>query len=384
MTETSTAPSAPSGADAFARTDEEHDGGGAPGFARAEVKRRVDPRMAALGVMLSVSSSPTPATSGLDHSIVAADDLAPRRRNGQGGFDYLPSNSGFASFDFEASLQSSEFLRPMFPPSSIGGSIMSPTPASASLASAASATGEEAVPLRGLMTRHVIIAASSYAFLSLVDIAPRAIQPLFMATPIELGGLGLPTARIVNLLSIFGCVFFARVRDYIGSKVMFTLGIANALPTFATFPLLSYLARTQGRSILVWAVAILQIILSIGVTFSYGAVFIYTSAAAPNRASLGATNGLCARSDRQRRHPAGMYIREDDWGYEPEVYSRKDHPRDATSLISLREILPHRLDQRVRAVGREFALWAPEVRDDERLQRFRCPAVRVGKAGCAD
>ncbi|KAJ7454271.1 hypothetical protein B0H11DRAFT_1926484 [Mycena galericulata] len=46
--------------------------------------------------------------------------------NGQGGFDYLPSNSGFASFDFEASLQSSDFLRAMFPPSSTGGSIMSP------------------------------------------------------------------------------------------------------------------------------------------------------------------------------------------------------------------------------------------------------------------
>ncbi|KAJ7127398.1 hypothetical protein C8R43DRAFT_698606 [Mycena crocata] len=33
--------------------------------------------------------------------------------NGNGGFDYMPS---FASFDFEASLQSSEFLRAMFPP----------------------------------------------------------------------------------------------------------------------------------------------------------------------------------------------------------------------------------------------------------------------------
>jgi hypothetical protein len=36
--------------------------------------------------------------------------------------------------------------------------------------------GEQAVPLRGLMTRRVIVAAANYAFLSLVDIAFRAIQ----------------------------------------------------------------------------------------------------------------------------------------------------------------------------------------------------------------
>ncbi|KAJ7163911.1 member of major facilitator superfamily multidrug-resistance, DHA1 sub-family [Mycena crocata] len=163
--------------------------------------------------------------------------------------------------------------------------------------------GEQAVPLRGLMTRPVIVAASNYAFLSLVDIAFRAIQPLFLATPIQLGGLGLPTSRIGNLLSIFGVLngifqvfFFARVHDYMGSKAMYTLGIASALPTFAAFPLLSFLARQQGLTTLVWAVAIAQIVISIGLSFSYGAVFIYISAAAPNRASLGATNGLCQLS----------------------------------------------------------------------------------------
>ncbi|KAJ7760704.1 member of major facilitator superfamily multidrug-resistance, DHA1 sub-family [Mycena maculata] len=182
--------------------------------------------------------------------------------------------------------------------------------------------GEQAVPLRGLMTRRVIVAASSYAFLSLVDIALRAIHPVFLSTPIpwapfqflalfgtnlslccSLGGLGLSTDRIGNLLSIFGVLngifqvfFFARVHDYLGSKATFIVGIASALPTFATFPLLSYLARAQGLSTLVWAVALLQIALSVGLSLSYGAVFIYISAAAPNRASLGATNGLCQLS----------------------------------------------------------------------------------------
>ncbi|KAJ7209782.1 member of major facilitator superfamily multidrug-resistance, DHA1 sub-family [Mycena pura] len=155
---------------------------------------------------------------------------------------------------------------------------------------------EQPVPLRGLMTRKVVVAASSYAVLALVDIARSAIQPVFLATPIELGGLGLPPSRIGNLLSIFGVLngiiqvfFFAPLHDYLGSKLLFNLGIMSALPTFAAFPLLSYLARTQGLSTLVWAVAVAQVFMSIGIS----AVFIYIAEAAPNRASLGATNGLC-------------------------------------------------------------------------------------------
>ncbi|KAJ6488137.1 member of major facilitator superfamily multidrug-resistance, DHA1 sub-family [Mycena vitilis] len=158
---------------------------------------------------------------------------------------------------------------------------------------------ERAVPLRGLMIRPVIVAAGNYACLSLVDGALRAIQPVFFATPIPLGGLGLPSSRIGNLLSTFGLFngivqvfFFAKVHDYLGSKTMFIAGVASALPAFAAFPLLNYIARAQGLSILVWAIAFAHILMSIGLSFSYGAVFIYINAAAPNRASLGATNGL--------------------------------------------------------------------------------------------
>ncbi|KAJ7183235.1 member of major facilitator superfamily multidrug-resistance, DHA1 sub-family [Mycena filopes] len=159
---------------------------------------------------------------------------------------------------------------------------------------------ERAVPVSGLFTARVIVAASNYACLSLVDIALRAIHPVFLATPIEYGGLGLPTPRIGNLLSIYGVLngtfqvfFFARLHDYLGSKKTFTLGVALALPTFALFPILSYLASNQGMTMFVWSVALFQVILSIGTSFAYGAIFIYISAAAPNRASLGATNGLC-------------------------------------------------------------------------------------------
>jgi len=158
---------------------------------------------------------------------------------------------------------------------------------------------EKPLPLRRLLTRRVIIAASNYAFLSLVDITFRAVYPVFLFTPIHLGGLGLPTSTIGTILSMYGAFngifqvfYFARIHEYLGSKKTFIVGISSALPAFVCFPLMSHLARAQGMTLLVWGIATFQILISIGLSFSYGAVFIYISAASPNRASLGATNGL--------------------------------------------------------------------------------------------
>jgi len=85
--------------------------------------------------------------------------------------------------------------------------------------------GAPSVPLRSLLTPRVIIVAGNYAFLSLVDIAFRAIQPLVYSTPIELGGLGMPPSTIGQILSVYGilngvfqALFFARIHEYWGSK----------------------------------------------------------------------------------------------------------------------------------------------------------------------
>ncbi|KAJ3712182.1 member of major facilitator superfamily multidrug-resistance, DHA1 sub-family [Lentinula raphanica] len=159
---------------------------------------------------------------------------------------------------------------------------------------------EKPVPFRKLLNRRVLIAAGNYATLSLVDITFRAIQPLFFSTPLELGGLGLPPSSIGNLLSVFGLLngvmqifFFAQLHDYWGSKKTFIMGIASTVPIFICFPILTYLVKSNGCiTPLAWMFVGLQIMLSLSISFSYGAIFIYISAASPNRASLGATNGL--------------------------------------------------------------------------------------------
>ncbi|KAG1791787.1 uncharacterized protein BJ212DRAFT_1240099, partial [Suillus subaureus] len=62
------------------------------------------------------------------------------------------------------------------------------------------------LPLRSLLIPRVIIAAGNYAALSFLDIAFRAVQPVFFATPLELGGLGLDPPRIGNILAIYGVI----------------------------------------------------------------------------------------------------------------------------------------------------------------------------------
>ncbi|KAJ7612121.1 member of major facilitator superfamily multidrug-resistance, DHA1 sub-family [Roridomyces roridus] len=157
-----------------------------------------------------------------------------------------------------------------------------------------------ALPLRQLVTKRVVIAASSYAFLSLVDIAFRAVLPVFLSTPIELGGLAFSPRKIGNLMMVYGILtaftqvfFFARVNNFLGSRMTAVLGIACGIPTFAAFPLMNYVAQKQG-GVTVWVIliALLQIAITIGLEFAYGGVFIYLASAAPSRSSIGATNGL--------------------------------------------------------------------------------------------
>ena len=87
----------------------------------------------------------------------------------------------------------------------------------------------------------------------------------------------MPPSTIGNILSIYGVLngvfqimFFARIHDYWGSKKVFVIGIVSAFPAFAAFPLLNYLARTQGLGTTVWAVIVFQTVISIGLNLSYG------------------------------------------------------------------------------------------------------------------
>ncbi|KAI9060994.1 MFS general substrate transporter [Trametes sanguinea] len=155
------------------------------------------------------------------------------------------------------------------------------------------------LPLRRLLVPRVIVAAANYGFLAIVDITLRAIQPVFLSTPVALGGLGLEPQTIGAILSLYGVTngivqifLFGRIHDRFGTKRVYLAGVASMLPVFALFPFINELARLEGLSPTVWALVLGQSLLSIIINFSYGCVFIFITASAPNKASLGSVNGM--------------------------------------------------------------------------------------------
>lgn len=133
------------------------------------------------------------------------------------------------------------------------------------------------LPLRSLLIPRVIIAAGNYAALSLFDIAFRAVQPLFFATPLELGGLGLDPPHIGNILAIYGVInglfqifFFADLHDRFGSKIIYSTSMAVGIPMVITLPILNAVARVQGFGLIVWSIIGLQLALSVIFNLAYG------------------------------------------------------------------------------------------------------------------
>lgn len=141
---------------------------------------------------------------------------------------------------------------------------------------------DKPLPLKSLFVFRVIIAASNYAFLSLVEISFRTTLPLFLSTPIKLGGLDLPPSTIGTILSIFGVLngfcqifFFPRLHKRWGSKRVFMAGLAACIPMYLLFPVINYLANKQGLTPAVWALVYTQVTLSMFPNFSYSSCFVF-------------------------------------------------------------------------------------------------------------
>jgi len=122
---------------------------------------------------------------------------------------------------------------------------------------------------------------------------------LFYATPIELGGLSLDPPRIGALLGasslahgIFQLLFYARLNDRFGAGTVYTAGVFSGIPIVILFPVINALARAHGMSLAVWLAICVQLTLVVSLLMCYPCVVLFIKAASPNRASLGATNGI--------------------------------------------------------------------------------------------
>ncbi|KZP16700.1 MFS general substrate transporter [Athelia psychrophila] len=160
-------------------------------------------------------------------------------------------------------------------------------------------TKDKPLPIREVLTPRVVTAVVNYSLLAFLDITLRAIQPLFYTSGIKFGGLGFAPPIVGLCLGAFGlfsglyqAFVFSPVYNRFGTKKIFVTSILTFIPMFALFPLMNLSARYNGVDALTWVELTLQMILYVLMDMGFSCAFIYVRSAAPNRRSLGATNGL--------------------------------------------------------------------------------------------
>ncbi|KAG1889689.1 major facilitator superfamily domain-containing protein [Suillus fuscotomentosus] len=155
------------------------------------------------------------------------------------------------------------------------------------------------LPLRALLTWKVLSVTACYATTGLFEIGFNSVLPVFYATPIELGGLSLDPPRIGTLLAassvingIFQLLFYTRLNDCFGARAIHITGVSSGIPMVILFPVINALARAYGIGMAVWLCVVVQLMLMTNLMMCFPCITLFVRAAAPNRASLGATNGI--------------------------------------------------------------------------------------------
>ncbi|KAF8630793.1 hypothetical protein AX15_002723 [Amanita polypyramis BW_CC] len=155
------------------------------------------------------------------------------------------------------------------------------------------------LPLRQLLTYPVIMSVSNYVILAFIEIMFIILVPLFMAMPIEIGGLGCSPMVIGYVLGALGAYiglfqwfFFAKLVRRFGEKRIFIMGLLTFVLNSTLLPLTSIVARQAGVTWVVWSLLAFSLSLFPIMDMCYSCIFIYIIASSPNKNSLGATNGI--------------------------------------------------------------------------------------------
>ncbi|KAF8162794.1 major facilitator superfamily domain-containing protein [Crassisporium funariophilum] len=168
-----------------------------------------------------------------------------------------------------------------------------------SLATLGTTSKEDPVPLKDLLNLKILIPVMNYVCLASLHASSNAIQPLFLAMPVNIGGLELPPRDVGYILgtygfvsSIFQTLMLGRLVRRFGVKAIFVTSISAFLPVYAFSPLMNVIVRKMGFSYVVWVVLGCQLSASLVMELGYGCVYMFITSAAPNKRSLGATHGL--------------------------------------------------------------------------------------------
>ena len=176
---------------------------------------------------------------------------------------------------------------------------LSSSTCTSSAAICANKDNDSSPPLHTIFTRPVILSIANYAALALFHISFLTLAPLFLSTPIALGGLGLRPPAIGAILStieilngFIQVLFFERAVAAWGPKRVFQLGLSAFVPMYAFYPLMNLYARAHGRTWVVWGMVGVQNVPTCVMDMAFGAILLFITAAAPDSRALGAVNGI--------------------------------------------------------------------------------------------
>ena len=123
----------------------------------------------------------------------------------------------------------------------------------------------------------MVLSIANYLWLAFLDVVVLALHPLFFATPIRLGGLGMSPATIGLCLGGFGLLdgvahglFFPKVIRRVGLKKLFLASVLCFIPMFAMFPVVNHFARMWGLSPAVWALILFHFVISCATEMAFG------------------------------------------------------------------------------------------------------------------
>ena len=131
-------------------------------------------------------------------------------------------------------------------------------------------------PLRQLLTYPILLTIANYESLEFLNSCFASIFPLFLAIPIELGGLGLDPPLIGYIMGTraafmalwLGLFFSGWIRRF-GEWRMFVYSISAYAVCFPLFPLVNLCAKS-GAWMGVWAGIVAMIVLTSITNMAYG------------------------------------------------------------------------------------------------------------------
>ncbi|KAH9011888.1 MFS general substrate transporter [Lactarius hengduanensis] len=160
---------------------------------------------------------------------------------------------------------------------------------------------EKPVPLRALLTRPVVVSVANYGTVGTLDMTAGTLIPLVWSTSVEFGGLSMSPASIGLLMAVYGLMYgvfqFVRLPAHCWALRPTACLYRRHHPFFPSVHYLS-LRESGVTPLQSWTehdsraphrAAALGINLS---GMGFGTIFMYISSAAPNKRSLGATNGI--------------------------------------------------------------------------------------------